>query len=66
MNKIYYTKPSITDLEIRYVMDAATNGWGECCYDYITRAGIFKAHLGVKYAITYQVARGRCIWVWQL
>ena len=59
MNKIYYTKPSITDLEIRYVMDAATNGWGECCYDYITRfEESFKAHLGVKYAIATSSCTG--------
>jgi dTDP-4-amino-4,6-dideoxygalactose transaminase len=34
---IPYAKPSITDLEIRYATDAAANGWGERCYDYITR-----------------------------
>ncbi len=27
-SRIYYTKPSITELEIRYATDAATNGWG--------------------------------------
>lgn len=27
--RIFYTKPSITELEIRYVTDAVTNGWGD-------------------------------------
>lgn len=31
MNKecIYYTKPSITELEVKYATDAAKNDWGE-------------------------------------
>ena len=33
--RISYTKPSITELETRYAADAAQNGWGERCYDYI-------------------------------
>jgi len=32
---ILYTKPSITELEVQYATDAATNGWGKHCYDYI-------------------------------
>ena len=35
MSRIYYTKPSITDLEVIYVTDAAKNGWGDKCYDYL-------------------------------
>jgi perosamine synthetase len=35
--KIPINKPSITDLEIGYVNDAITNGWGSRCYDYIYR-----------------------------
>ena len=35
MKKIPINKPSITDLEINYVNDAVSNGWGEKCYDYI-------------------------------
>ena len=27
--RIYYTKPSITDREVSYATDAARNGWGE-------------------------------------
>ena len=33
----YYTKPSITKLEVDYATDAATNGWGSNCYDYINK-----------------------------
>ena len=35
IRKIPYTKPSISDLEVRYATDAARNGWGEDCYKYI-------------------------------
>ena len=50
--RIHYTKPSITELEVRYAADAAANGWGEHCYDYINRLeAAFKARLGVKFAI---------------
>jgi perosamine synthetase len=35
--KIPITKPSITSLEIEFVADAISNGWGEKCYDYIYR-----------------------------
>ena len=35
MKKIHYTKPSISDLEIKNVLDAVKNGWGEKCYEYI-------------------------------
>ena len=27
--RIYYTKPSITELEVEYATDAARNGWGD-------------------------------------
>jgi perosamine synthetase len=46
MNRIYYTKPSITELEISYATDAAKNGWGDRCYEYITRfEHAFRQHL---------------------
>ena len=32
MARIYYTKPSITPLEVAYATDAAQNGWGDRCY----------------------------------
>lgn len=57
--RIHYTKPSITELEIRYATDAAANGWGEKCYEYINRfEEAFKTHLGVKYAIATSSCTG--------
>ena len=59
IRKIPYTKPSITELEVQYATDAAANGWGEQCYDYIVRfEEAFKAHLGVKYAIATSSCTG--------
>jgi perosamine synthetase len=59
LRKIPYTKPSITELEVQYATDAAANGWGEHCYDYIIRfEEAFKAHLGVKYAIATSSCTG--------
>ena len=57
--RILYTKPSITDREIAYTTDAATNGWGDRCYEYIHRfeAG-FCSHLDVKYAIATSSCTG--------
>jgi perosamine synthetase len=57
--RIPYTKPSITELEVRYATDAAANGWGERCYEYIGRfEQAFKAHLGVKHAIATSSCTG--------
>lgn len=57
--RIYYTKPSITELEVRYATDAAANGWGERCYEYIARfEDAFKAHLRVDYAIATSSCTG--------
>lgn len=59
MKKIYYTKPSITDLEVQYATDAAKNGWGEQCYDYIYKfENLFKEHLGVNHAIATSSCTG--------
>lgn len=59
MTKIFYTKPSITELEVKYATDAAANGWGDRCYDYICRfESLFKEHLGVKYAIATSSCTG--------
>lgn len=58
-SKIFYTKPSITSLEISYATDAATNGWGDRCYDYIYRfEELFKKHLDAKYAIATSSCTG--------
>jgi len=57
--RIYYTKPSITELEVEYATDAARNGWGEHCYDYINRfEAAFCEHLGVKHAIATSSCTG--------
>jgi perosamine synthetase len=58
-SRILYTKPSITELEVRYATDAAANGWGDACYTYINRfEELFKQHLGVKYAIATSSCTG--------
>lgn len=58
-SRILYTKPSITELEIKYATDAAANGWGDHCYDYIHRfENTFKEHLGVHYAIATSSCTG--------
>jgi perosamine synthetase len=57
--RVFYTKPSITELEVCYATDAAANGWGERCYEYIARfENSFKAHLGVKHAIATSSCTG--------
>jgi perosamine synthetase len=57
--RIPYTKPSITDLEVRYATDAAATGWGEKCYEYIHRfEALFRHHLGVDYAIATSSCTG--------
>jgi len=57
--RIPYTKPSITDLEIRYATDAVTNGWGDRCYEWITRfEDGYKSHLGVRHAIATSSCTG--------
>jgi len=59
VSRIHYTKPSITELEIRYATDAAANGWGERCYEYIARfEQLFREHLGVKHAIATSSCTG--------
>lgn len=59
MNRIHYTKPSITALEVEFATDAAANGWGEHCYDYIVRfEREFAEHLGVPYAIATSSCTG--------
>jgi len=58
-SRIHYTKPSITDKEVAYATDAARNGWGDKCYEYISRfEGLFKQHLGVKFAIATSSCTG--------
>jgi perosamine synthetase len=57
--RISYTKPSITELEVAYAADAAANGWGERCYDYIVRfEDGFRRHLGAGHAIATSSCTG--------
>jgi perosamine synthetase len=57
--RILYTKPSITELEVRYAADAAANGWGDQCYAYIQQfEELFKQHLGVRHAIATSSCTG--------
>lgn len=56
---IHYTKPSITPREVAYATDAAENGWGPRCYEYIGKfEAAFARHLGVKYAIATSSCTG--------
>jgi perosamine synthetase len=58
-SKIHYTKPSITELEVGYATDAARNGWGEKCYEYINKfEEKFKEFTGAKYAIATSSCTG--------
>lgn len=59
MSRIHYTKPSITELEVRYAMDAAAHGWGDHWHDYLDRfERAFRDHLGVKHAIATSSCTG--------
>ena len=59
IDRILYTKPSITSLEIEYVNNAAATGWGEHCYDYIQKFEInFASWLGVKHAVATSSCTG--------
>lgn len=57
--RIAYTKPSITDLEIRLASDAAAHGWGERCYEYLNRfEREFGRHIGCNHAIATSSCTG--------
>jgi perosamine synthetase len=55
--KIVITKPSISALEIEYVNDAITNGWGPKCYDYIYR---FEKEFATYQDTKYSLATSSC------
>jgi perosamine synthetase len=55
--KIAYAKPSITQLEISYALDAVTNGWGENCYNYIEK---FEKKFANYLRINYCIATSSC------
>ncbi|TCO42640.1 DegT/DnrJ/EryC1/StrS family aminotransferase [Dokdonella fugitiva] len=57
--RIHYTRPSITALEVSYATDAAANGWGDRCYEYIQRfERQFREYLGVGHAIATSSGTG--------
>jgi len=59
MKHIAYAKPSVTELEKKYVCDAIENGWGSSCYDYIYKfQDAFKEYLGVKNALATSSCTG--------
>lgn len=56
---VLYTKPSITDREVELATDAARNGWGARCYEYIARfESAFQDHLGVRHALATSSCTG--------
>ena len=58
-HRISYTKPSIAELKISYAEDAARNGWGERCYEYIHKfESAFAAHLVTSFAIATSSCTG--------
>lgn len=58
-SRIYYTKPSITELEVSYATDAARNGWGEHCYEYIGKfEDLFKKFTGSRFVIATSSCTG--------
>jgi perosamine synthetase len=58
-SRILYTKPSITELEVRYATDAAANGWGDQCYAYIEKfEKAFSSHIGTPHALATSSCTG--------
>lgn len=59
LSKIYYSRPSITALEVEYAADAAANGWADHCFDYLNRfEKEFAEWLGVKHTVATSGATG--------
>jgi len=57
--RILYTKPSITEREVELATDAARNGWGSRCYEYIERfERLFRAYVGTQFAIATSSCTG--------
>lgn len=58
-DRIFYTKPSITEKEVGYATDAARNGWGQRCYEYIALfEEKFREFTGAHYAIATSSCTG--------
>lgn len=46
-------------MEVAYAIDAARNGWGDKCYEYISKfETAFREHLGVRHAISTSSCTG--------
>ncbi|MBB73435.1 MAG: glutamine--scyllo-inositol aminotransferase [Planctomycetaceae bacterium] len=59
MERIRIAKPWISNLEISYVQDAVSNGWGEKCYTYIKKLEKrFSEYLGIKHAVATSSCTG--------
>ncbi len=56
-DRIFYTKPSITELEVQNASDAARHGWGARCYEYIDR---FEAGFADYLGVTHTIATSSC------
>jgi perosamine synthetase len=57
--QIPFAKPSIGEKEISYALDAATNGWGDKCYQYINLfEKSFSNYIGTKHAIATSSCTG--------
>jgi perosamine synthetase len=57
--RIPICRPSITEREVSYAEDAARNGWGPKCYEYVERFETqFKAYAGSQYAIATSSCTG--------
>lgn len=59
LSRVLYTKPSITEKEVEYATDAAANGWGAKCYEYIDRLEtLFAEYQGTAYALATSSCTG--------
>lgn len=58
-SRVLYAKPSITALECGFVADAAANGWGERCYEYVSRFERgFAEYLDIPFSIATSSGTG--------
>ncbi|RRS09035.1 DegT/DnrJ/EryC1/StrS aminotransferase family protein [Pseudoalteromonas sp. J010] len=59
MDKLAYTRPSITQEDVRLVTEAAADGWGERCYEYVDKfEKEFSEYIGVPYAMATSSCTG--------
>jgi perosamine synthetase len=55
--RIPLSRPSITDLELKFIADAAANGWGEKCYAYLDK---FEQSFRSELSMSFSVATSSC------